>query len=566
MTTGSLEPRLVSVLAAQFRALTVRMSNSLLRSARSGVISSARDFSSVLLLGDGAPFVIDEGLPVHAGGAQLAVEAVVDLFDDVEPGDVFLNNSPFLGNTHHADFTLCAPVFVDGEPLFWVVSRAHQADTGAPVPSTYLPFAATVQEEGIHFPCVRVQRRHEPIADVLRILTYAVRVPEMVYADHLAQVGALRIGERRALELCEKHGLPTIRAFVDEWLAYGDRMMAAAIARLPEAEWHGETRHDPVPFAPDGIPVRATIRIDPAAGRIVVDLRDNVDNVEGGLNMTPATTLAAVYGGILNNLGPDVPRNAGSLSRIEVLMREGAVVGRPRPGVGTSVATTNVTDRLYNLVQSLFVRAGEPYGIAEGSCGGPPSFGVISGHDPRTDSTFVNQTIIGFGGGPALHGHDGWLTYNKAVTGGVLRIDSVEVNELRFPIVYDAIELLPDTAGAGEWNGAPSVRTEFGPRFEPMSVAYYGDAAVYPPKGIAGGKAGGPAAARKRLGDGTVVELPSMGIERLEVGERIESVWSGGGGYGDPRRRDPERIRRDVEDGLLSRARALAEHGVEVDG
>jgi N-methylhydantoinase B len=276
--------------------------------------------------------------------------------------------------------------------------------------------------------------------------------------------------------------------------------------------------------------------------------------------------LAAVYGGILNNIGPEVPRNAGSLARIEVLLRDGAAVGRPRRGVGTSVATTNLTDRLFNLVQSLFAQAGEPHGIAEGSCGGPPSFGVISGIDRRTGERYVNQTIIGFGGGPAVHGHDGWLSYNKAVTGGALRIDSAEINEQRFPILYDAIELVPDTAGAGRWNGAPSVRTRFGPRFDEMHVAYYGDAREHPPAGVLGGGPGGPSAARKVGPDGSVAELPSMGVERLVPGERIESVWSGGGGYGDPRTRDPEAVRHDVEQGLMTAEHAARVHGAEIDG
>jgi N-methylhydantoinase B len=560
---GATSPRLMSVLAAQCRAISSHMSNALLRAARSGVISSARDFSSVLLLGDGRPLVIDEGLPVHVGGAHLAIQAVMQSFDDIEEGDCFLNNSPFMGNTHHADFTLCAPVFYDDELLFWVVSRAHQADVGAPIPSTYLPFAATVQEEGIHFPCVRVRRGGTELRDVIRILTEAVRVPELCYADYLAQVGALRVGEQRLIELCDKYSSATIKAFCDEWLAYGDRMMASAIAALPAAEWRGETRHDPVSFAPEGIPVRATLKIDPEEKRITVDLLDNVDNVAGGLNLTHATTLAAVYGGILNNIGPSVPRNAGSLARIDVLLREGAVVGIPARGVGTSVATTNLCDRLFNLIQSLFARGGSPYGIAEGSCGGPPSFGVISGRDLRTDgSYYVNQTIIGFGGGPAVHGHDGWLTYNKAVTGGALRIDSVEINEQRFPIIYDAIELVLDTAGAGTWNGAPSVRTQFGPRHTEMKVAYYGDAGEFPPQGVVGGHAGGPSAARKRLIDGSVVRLPSMGVESLDAGERIESTWSGGGGYGDPLQREPDRVARDVEEGLTSVTRAREVYGV----
>jgi N-methylhydantoinase B len=529
------------------------------------MISSARDFSSALLAADGRAVVIDEGIPVHVGSAHLIPMAVLKLFDDIRAGDCFLNNSPFLGNTHHADFTLCSPIFFEGELLFWVMSRAHQADVGAPLPTTYLPYAATVQEEGLHIPCVRVRRDNRDLQDILRIIRHKVRVPELWYGDYLAQVGALTIGEQRILDMCERYGKEVAKAFVEDWIQYGERMMVEEIKRLPSGQWSKETWHDPLPFAPDGIPVRVTLNIDPAAAIITVDLRDNIDNVDAGFNLTEATTLAAAYGGVLNNMSAGVPRNAGSLGRIRVLMREGAIVGLPRPGVGTSVATTNICDRLFNAVQSVFAQAGPPLGMAEGSSGGPPSFSVISGRDRRHGNAFyVNQTIIGYSGGPAVYGHDGWLTYNKAISGGVLHPDSVEINELRFPIRYDALEVVPDTGGPGQWTGAPSIRTVFGPRFDEMTIAYYGDALRFPPAGVVGGGTGGPMAARKLQADGSVLDLPTLATERLLPGERVESVWSAGGGFGDPLERDPERVMADLLEGWVTAAGAREAFGVVV--
>jgi N-methylhydantoinase B len=554
------------VVAAQLRAVTVHMSNALMRSARSTLINSARDFSSALLTADARALVIDEGLPVHAGSAHLVPLAILDLFDDIAPGDCYLTNSPFYGNTHHADFTLCSPVFAGEEIAFWVLSRAHQADVGAPQPSTYLPFAATAQEEGVHIPCVRVRRDDRECRDVMRFVFDRVRVPELGYADHLAQVGSLRVGATRLAHLVDRYGAEALKEFAEDWIRYGDRMMRAEIAQLPRGSWTVTCHHDPTPFAPRGIPVRATVSVQPAAGRITVDLRDNVDNVAGGLNLTEATTLAAAYGGVLNNLSAEVPRNAGSLSRIQVEMRSGSVVGVPRPGAGTSVATTNVCDRLFNAVQSAFAGAGPPFGMAEGSTGMLPSFSVISGRDPRKGfAYFVNQTIIGCGGGPAVHGHDGWLTYNKPVTGAVERVDSVEMNEMAYPVLYRRIEIAEDSGGAGTWRGAPGVDVELEARFDEVHAHYVGDSVAFAPQGVNGGHPGVTARAALRAKRGApAVDLPPINALVLEPGEVLVSRWAGGGGYGCPRERDPEAVVRDLNEGIISERAARETYAVAV--
>ena len=125
------------MLAAKARAAAVEMSSALMRSAVSSLINGAKDFSSAILAGDGRTIVMDEGLPVHVGSAHLAVKYLRQFYeDDIEPGDVFVNNSPFLGTTHHADMTYLAPVFGASQILYWAFSRAHHADVGAPEPTS----------------------------------------------------------------------------------------------------------------------------------------------------------------------------------------------------------------------------------------------------------------------------------------------------------------------------------------------------------------------------------------------------------------------------------------------
>lgn len=566
-TDTEMEPYLMTILSKKFEVVTREMTQALLRSARSGVINVARDFSSGITLFDGSQFMIDEGIPVHLGNIQLAPQYTMEKFDDISPGDCFLTNSPYAGNSHHADYTLHAPVFYDGEPLFWVINRAHQADVGAPEPSTYLAEAENIYQEGPHFPSLRIQEEYEDNEDIVRMLKLNLRLgEEQWFGDYKAQVSAVRTGEERIEDIIDEYGVGVINDFKEEWLDYGQRMMENSIQNLPEAEIEYTSHHDPIPGAAEGVPVNVKISIDPDEPNIKVDLTDNMEALPCGFNLCEATTLAGAYSGIFNTIKSDIPHNQGSLRPIEVKMDEGCVVGKAEYPTGTSVATTNVSDTLFNTVQAAFGELGEPYGMAEGNPGMPPNAGVISGTDfRRDDAQYVNQIIYSAGGGPAVHGHDGWLTYTIPGTSGVLYMDSVEIDERKYPILIDRYKQVTDTEGAGEWRGSPAVEVAYGPREDPMSVAFLGNGKTFPPQGVLGGGAGAPAKAAKITEDGSENELPIIGIEELSSGERIAGRIAGGGGYGNPLDRDPEKVKDDVEEGIVSRERANEVYGVVLE-
>ena len=469
---GKIEPFLMAVLSGRFSAVTKEMANTLMRSGRSTVLNTAKDFSCGITDRQSRIISIADGLPIHLGSINLIPQAVTELFkDDIHPGDVFLNNSPYYGNTHHADFSMCSPVFYQGELQFFAINRAHQADTGAPLPTTFLPFAKTLFEEGLHFPCVRVQRDYKDIEDVIRMIKYRNRIPGMWYGDYIAQIGSLRIAETRIIEMCDKYGIDTLLAFVDQWQEYGRERMLAEIKKLPGGEWEGEVQHDPIPdLVPEGIKLKAKIAIDPEQGYITVDLRDNPDSLPCGLNLGEATTTGAILAAISYNLDPTIPHNDGAFSRIKIEMREGGVIGKPKFPAGTSICTTNVADRLASLVQSILARLGPPYGIAEGCTSMTAASSVIAGTDWRHGGApYINLLIIP-APGPGMYGHDGWQTAGCTGSYATLFTDSIEVDEQRYPIIFDKNELVIDSAGPGQWDGAPAADVVFGPRHEPGSL------------------------------------------------------------------------------------------------
>jgi N-methylhydantoinase B len=566
--TQKIEPFLMAILSGRFTAITKEMSNALQRSARSTVVNTARDFNCAVTDGQCRIVSLAEGLPMQVAAIHLIPKAVVELFeDDIHPGDVFLNNSPFYGNIHHADFAVCAPVFYKDKLQFFVINRAHQADTGAPIPTVFLPFAQTIYEEGLHFPCLRVQRDYKDIKDVIRMIKYRIRVSDQWYGDFMAQVGSLRVAEKRIIEMCDKYGVETLLAFVDQWQEYGKERMIAEIKKLPRGEWEGEVKHDPIPgLVPDGITVRAKVAVDPEKGYFNVDLRNNDDQSPCGFNLGEASTHGAVLIGILNNLDPTIPHNDGAFSRIKIQMREGAVVGKSTFPAGTSVCTTDVVDRLINLVQSLMANLGPPYGLAEAGSTMTASSSVVSGTDwRRGGAPFVNFLAIP-GPGPGMYGFDGGLMDAIAATGGAINIDSIEIDELKCPIIFDHNELVIDTNGAGQWDGGTAATLIYGFRKDPGTVAWILDEKVYPARGVLGGQSGRPCNVYKLdKKSGKQEELPSMAVLTITPEERIVSEAPGGAGYGDPLDRDPELVKWRVREGRVSLQRARDVYGVILD-
>jgi len=563
-TEAGLDPVLMAVLASRFDTIVREMSNTLFRTSRSSVLNMARDFSCSIVTGDDELLAAAEGLQVHVLGAGLQTRWLRRLHPDMADGDAYLHNDPYLGNTHTADHTLLVPVYVDGEHVFTTSAKAHQADCGNAEPTTYMAFARDLYEEGgLNFPCVRIQRGRADVADIIRMCQRRIRVPEIWYGDYLASLGAARIGERRLHELADRYGMDTLRRFVTAWLSYSERLAAAAIARLPAGRLTATSTHDALPGIEDGIPIKVTIDIEPAAGRITVDLRDNPDCVPAGFNLSEAASTSGAVIGVLNALPEDLPRNSGTFRRIDVLLREGCVVGIPTFPACASLATTNVLERVINPVQAAFAQLGRGAGLAEGGGASSTGFGVISGTDPRAGNRpFINQLIMGSNGGPGTPSCDGWITYCMPDAAMVVYTDSVEVIEQRYPILVRSVRLKPDSGGPGEFRGAPATEVDYGPRFGPVTVYFFADFAANPAQGVWGGMPGSVASVTHIAADGSEHPLPSIGDITLQPGEWLRGSEAGGGGYGDPLDRDPLRVLADVTEGWVTPGAATETYGV----
>ncbi|SEB57813.1 hydantoinase B/oxoprolinase family protein [Streptomyces melanosporofaciens] len=560
------DPVKLSVLANAFDGIVREMTSGLLRSARSSVINTARDFSCAVLTADNQLLAAAEGVPVHVFGAGPLGEDMITLHDDIRQGDAFLHNDPYMGNSHAADHCILVPIFVEGRHLFTAVTKAHQADCGNSLPTTFYATARDVYEEGaLIFPCVRIQRDYTDLDDIIRMCRARIRVPDQWYGDYLASVGASRIAERRVQELAAKFGADTLVEFVDAWFDYSERLATSAVETLPEWSVTGSTSHDPFPgTGPDGVPIQATISVKPADGRVTIDLRDNPDNLPNGLNLTRATATGAALAGILSGLPESLPSNAGTFRRFEVLLREGCAVGVPKHPYSCSSGTTNLADRVVNIVQAAFSQIGDGYGTAEGATGQAPAKSVVSGIDERNGNAYVNQILVGGVGGPATPYADGWPTYQRPVCGALLYHDSVEVDEQRYPILIHERVLVADSGGAGRQRGGLATRVTMEARDDDVTITYGLEGKFNPPKGVRGGAGGAVPEAWVEGVDGSRKEIPVVGRYDMLRGEKVVSITPGGGGYGDPLEREAAAVLNDLRESRITPESAFDVYGVVI--
>lgn len=570
----AIEPYLMALLASRVGSISVQMNNIMIKSARSSVLALARDCSTAILDANGDVLAFPAGFPVHVGGTSLAGKALLAMKgDQLKPGDAYLLNSPYHGNTHPADHTILVPVFHEDRLLFICVCRGHQADIGNSIPTTYHTTARDVYEEGaLIFPCVKVQEGYEDVEDIINMCKMRIRVPDVWYGDYLAMIGAARIGERELSGIAEKYGSETIFSFCEAWHEYGRQRMMEEIRKFPAGTATYETTHDPVPgIIPDGVTVRVKLTVNPDEGWIECDFTENQDSLPCGLNVSEATLTSAARTGVLNRMtAKDLPHCEGALACIRVKMREGSVVGKSKHPFSSSVATTNVNDRALVAVQCAFNQITDLMGMAEPKYDMGPAVAVVSGTDSRKDGRpYVTQIIGASGGFGGMNGRDGYSHYAIS-NGGMYVINSVEMVENQYPIRYLKQEIAPDRIGAGAYDGGPSAETILAPVTDPVTFVYLGDGHDNPARGAEGGQNGAPAQAfRERVLDGvqteTVEELPMIHQVTLQPGEALKGLYSVPGGYGDPLKREPERVCHRVQEEWITEEHARKTYGVVLD-
>ena len=556
---SAIDPITFSVLLNRLNSIAAEMTVALANTASSALLALTHDFSCCVYDGRGRQVAMKDALPIHTNSMHLFIERIVEVYgDDVHEGDVIACNDPYSGNTHVGDLATAAPVFHDGELLFWTAVRAHQLDVGAPAATSSWAGASTVWQEGLTIPPVKLYDAGRARRDVIELYLANVRWRDMLEGDLMAQLGATWIGVEKLHEVADRYGAATLRGFCDESIEYAARRTAAEIASMPNGTYTAEAWFD---FGLEGgsSTVRCSLTIEDES--IAIDFAGSDAELPGSVNASYAVLQAAGGIPVMMAIDPDIPHNEGCLRRVSIKAPEGTLCNASYPAA-TSLATVLPGDVMQEAVTKALAQA-VPERVAAGNAHWS-NIPMISGTDPESGVFWGHQPLNGGGGGGGARGADGWPLIATNAAWGSLHVASIEHTELLHPFVVEAWEVEPESMGLGEWNGGPGIRFELRVLHD-VEAIYVGDGLRNPPCGLLGG---GPGA-----GGGTYVEDRATGRRRFHGGETYArfgpgDLWvgvsSGGGGYGDPMRRSPERVRDDVRDGLYTRETARRVFGVDL--
>ncbi|MCB1742064.1 MAG: hydantoinase B/oxoprolinase family protein [Gammaproteobacteria bacterium] len=551
------DPITLTVVWNALLSVAEEMGSTLRRTAFSEAVREGDDFSTGVF--DARARLIAQGnfTPGHLGSMPYVVRTVLEYFpvDTLRPGDgIFLNDS-FLGSGHFPDCFLVSPVFVAERIAGFVVNAAHHVDVGGAAPgSQRVHGVVEAFQEGLRILPIRLVKEGRFDPDLLRMILSNVRIPEKVRGDLNAQLNANRTGVSRLQALFEQHGAARLEACSDAILAASEQRMRELIAGIPDGVYSFDDCLDD--YGPDTETIHVCVDVKVEGDSIEVDFSRSSDQVPAALNAYINYTRAYTVFAIKVFCDALLPHNAGGIRPITTRAREGSFFNPRFPAASGGRATVQI--RIFDALNGALSKALPERAMGAFSHWSNPNIGGI---DERTGEPFVMYDL-GFAG----YGARAWSDGPEALAPVVnCRNIPVEVHETNNPVRIRRLELIPDSGGAGTYRGGCGLRKDIELLSAKATMTLLGDRHLHAPYGVFGGHAG--ARARTLLvRDGESTELGSKAVCELRRGDLVSFRLAGAGGYGDPHKRDPDAVRRDLADGLVSVEAARAVYGLDDSG
>ena len=551
----SVDPITVEIIRCALKAAANEMSAVLKRTAYNMMIYEVQDYCVSIVDYAGRTMSQNEGaLPIFLADLGVAVEDGVQLYglDNIHPGDVFLVNHPEICGQHLNNMVVYTPFFWDGKLLCFLAVRAHWIDVGGGSTGFGSSNTRDVYEEGLQVRSVKIYHEGRPNTEVLRLIEDNIRFPESSLGDLRAQIACCRTGEERLEQICRKYGGKVFLEAVETIWHQTDKLVREAVRAIPDGDYEASSFLDD-----DGRVMNKTIPIKVKVGvrgdELTIDFSEVADQVPGFINCGSSGGMAAARVAFKALTAPQREVNEGSFRALKVILPPGKLLSarRPAPIGGWSLSLPTVLDTIFRaLAPALPERVPAAH---KGDMGGYAIFGM----NTKTGRRYVCQNIIGggWGGRPFEDG----VSAAVSMCQGDVKNTPIELQELYYPLLYECHAFRTDSGGAGKYRGGIGVEVKVTPR-ENCFLSRNTDRIKCPPWGLAGGGEGAVNETRIRR-HGKEETLPGKFSHLLvQPGETITFLTAGGGGYGEPAERAAEAVKRDLDLGYISKARAREQY------
>ena len=556
MRDQTVNPILVEIIRNAFNSAAEEMNAAMFRSAYSPIIYEMKDCSvgifdkEARLLGQAA------GLPIFLGNLETCIRLVTEQigYDGYRDGDVFIMNDSYLQGTHLTDITVFSPIFYDDELIGFAATRADGGHIGGKNLGLSTD-CSNIFQEGVRIPPIRLAQNWKINEDILDLLSLNSFLHQARRGDISSQVSACHKGNQRLQELYAKFGKETIEKAAEEIFRQSEELDKAAVSEIPDGTYKAEGIIDNDGLGTENIPIKVKVIIE--GDQMTVDLSESSGPTQGSLNCGIAQAISGCRVAFKELINPEVDVTGGNFKNLHVVVPESSIFNAKEPSP-CSWYFTPIGIMIDLIIKALSSVVPDR---AAGAHFGDSMVVSFAGVDPRTGKAYglTDVTVGGWGG---FRAGDGESCVYNAVNGDFKNMP-VEALENRYPIRVLSYQMRPDSEGAGKRRGGFGGIREL-QALADSSFACWLDRSKMPAWGIEGGQSAKPPIVTLNPGKADEKKFNKITDLHIKKGDVIRIETGGGGGYGDPKDRDSEAVREDVENGLLSRERAKAVYGKEI--
>lgn len=542
----------------------------------SAITNEGHDLMVSLYRADGSLLMGGVGFLHHLTSAAEACKSIIRRFKGrIREGDVFLLNDPYTAALHTSDIYLVAPIHFDGELVAWSACFVHVYDIGAMNPGGFSPQSTDIYTEGFSSPGIKIVDQGEIVQDVIDTMLNMVRSPEMVMLDLRSMIACNNVARDRMQALIAKYGPETVDEAGSELIRQSETLLRDRLRELPDGEWQSRQYLDV-----NGETATVRLTMTKTGDRLVFDFTGSSEQSRHAINCTKWASLGGLFAPLFPLLCYDITWNEGVIRPVEMIAPEGSIVNCTRPAP-VSVATVAAIQSVNNAACSTIgkmLAASDRYRDQASTVWHANHFAIFKfGRNQKGGFSIgiLTETFAGAGGARSFG--DG-VDIGGEIPNPISRMANVETVEANFPIRYLFRRRMKDSGGPGRWRGGTGGELAIVPHKAPDGGIHYvisGKGARHPMSdGLAGGMPGAPNSYVWMKKDGSVngasapagldgaAEPVSWGVFPLMGEDALYVRWNGGGGFGDPLEREPERVADDVAGGVVSAETARDVYGV----